>query len=80
MAIEVILHIQNADPVLGEIDEMPGPRDTHLKVNNPRQRDGKDIHYLQDNVVTVLWPIQQLTFIEILPGQDEERIIGFVRE
>jgi hypothetical protein len=67
MAIEVILHIQNSDPVLGEIDEMPGPRDTHLKVN-------------KDNVVTVLWPIQQLTFIEILPGQDEQRIIGFVRE
>lgn len=80
MAIEVILHIHNADPVLGEIDEMPSPQDTYLKVNNPRQRDGKDIHYLQDNVVTVLWPLQQLTFIEILPGQDEDRIIGFVRE
>jgi hypothetical protein len=80
MAIEVILHIHNADPVLGEIDEMPSPQDTYLKVNNPRQRDGKDIHYLQDNVVTVLWPMQQLTFIEILPGQDEERIISFVRE
>ena len=80
MAIEVILHIHNADPVLGEIDEMPNPQDTYLKVNNPRQRDGKDIHYLQDNVVTVLWPMQQLTFIEILPGQDEERIISFVRE
>ncbi len=80
MAIEVILHIHNADPVLGEIDEMPGQQDTYLKVTNPRQRDGKDLHYLQDNVVTVLWPIQQLTFIEILPGEDEDRIIGFVRE
>lgn len=80
MTFEVILHLQNADPVLGEIDELPEPQDTFLKVTNPRQRDGKDLHYLQDNVVTVLWPIQQLTFIEILPSQDEERIIGFVRE
>jgi len=80
MAIEVILHIHNSDPVLGEIDEMPDPQDNFLKVNNPRQRDGKDIHYLQANVVTVLWPVQQLTFIEILPGEEEDQIIGFVRE
>jgi hypothetical protein len=80
MAIEVILHIHNSDPVLGEIDELPDPKDTILKVSNPRQRDGKDLHYLQINVVTVLWPIQQLTFIEILPSEEEERIVGFVRE
>lgn len=80
MAIEVILHIHNADPVLGEIDQMPEPGDTLLKVTNPRQRDGKDIHYLQNNVVTVFWPIQQLTFIEVLPSEEEEQIVGFVRE
>lgn len=80
MAIEVILHIHNSDPVLGEIDELPSPDDTLLKVSNPRQRDGKDIHYLQANVVTCLWPIQQITFIEILPSEEEERIVGFVRE
>jgi hypothetical protein len=59
---------------------MPDPQDTMLKVSNPRQRDGKDIHYLQNNVVTVLWPVSALTFIEILPGEEEEKIIGFVRE
>jgi hypothetical protein len=80
MAIEVILHIHNSDPVLGEIEALPDPKDTLLKVTNPRQRDGKDLHYLQANVVTVLWPIQQLTFIEILPSEDEEHIVSFVRE
>jgi len=80
MAIEVILHIHNSDPVLGEIDELPDPKDTLLKVSNPRQRDGKDLHYLQLNVVTVFWPIQQLTFLEVLPSEEEEQIVGFVRE
>ena len=80
MAIEVILHIHNSDPVLGEIDEMPSPNDTILIVTNPRQRDGKDLHFLQTNVVSVLWPIQQITFIEILSSEEEERIVGFVRE
>ena len=80
MTIEVILHFQNADPIVGEIDELPDSKDTLIKVTNPRQRDGKDLHYLQNNVVTVLWTIEQITFIEILPSQAEEKIVGFVRE
>ena len=80
MAIEVILHIQNSDPILGEIDALPEPQDSFIIVTNPRKRDGKDLHYLQNNVQTVLWPIQQLAFIEILPGENEDQIIGFVRE
>jgi hypothetical protein len=51
-----------------------------LKVNNPRLRDGKDLHYLASNVVTVFWPIDQISFIEILQSEEEERVIGFVRE
>jgi len=78
--MEIILHFHNSDPVLGEIEEMPGLQDTMVKVTNPCYRDGKDLHYLQSDVVTVLWPIQQLSFIEILPSEAEEQIISFVRE
>jgi hypothetical protein len=80
MAIEVIIHFQSADPVLGEIDVLPDPTDTLIKITNPRHRDGKDLHYLNNNVVDVYWPIQQITFIEILPSEAEEQIVGFVRE
>ncbi len=80
MAIEVIIHISNSDPVLGEINELPGPDDQLIMINNPRLRDGKDLHYLANNVVTVIWPIHNITFIEVLPSEDEERIVGFVRE
>ena len=51
-----------------------------IVVNNPRRRDGKDLHYLDNNVVTVMWPLTRINFIEVLPSQEEERIIGFVRE
>ena len=80
MAIEILLHVKNSEPILAEIDELPGTQDTMVKVNNPRMRDGKDLHYLAANVVTVYWPIDQLSFIEVLQSGDEERIIGFVRE
>jgi len=80
MAIEVILHINNSDPVLGEVDELPKSDDTMIKVMNPRFRDGRDIHYIQQGVVTVFWPVLQLSFIEILPSEKEDQIFGFVRE
>jgi len=76
----VILHILNADPVVGEIDELPNPTDTVLILNNPRMRDGKDVPYLAENAVTVLWPMDKLNFVEILSGKEDEEIIGFVRE
>ncbi len=80
MAYTVILHLSGESAVAGEIDELPKPTDTILVVSNPRSRDGKDLHYLEANVVKVIWPISKLTLIEILQGQEEEKIIGFVRE
>jgi hypothetical protein len=81
MSIQVILHILNSEPILGEIDELPAPTDNILVVHNPRHTDGKDINYLQVEVSTVIWPIEKINFIEIMAGEEEEEdIIGFVRE
>lgn len=80
MTKTIILHIQNSEPVLGEVEELPEPSDNLVRVNNPRQRDGKDLVYLERSVVTVYWPISQINFIEILPGEEEEEVISFVRE
>ena len=81
MPLQVILHILNSEPILGEIDELPAPTDNILKVHNPRHLDGKDINYIQEEVSTVIWPIEKINFIEIMAGEEEEEeIIGFVRE
>lgn len=80
MSINVILHISGEEPILGELDELPNSGDTILFVNNPRRRDGKDISYIAADVITVFWPMNKLNFVEILPTESEEEIIGFVRE
>ena len=80
MAYSIILHIAGESSILGEIEELPKSNDTILAVSNPRMRDGKDIHYLEHNVVKVIWPINKLTLIEILESEEEESLIGFVRE
>ena len=80
MAYSVILHIVGESSILGEVEELPKSTDTIIVVSNPRMRDGKDIHYLEHNVVKVIWPINKLTLIEILESEEEESLIGFVRE
>lgn len=80
MPYTIILHIENSEPVVGEVDEIPTPGDMLVVVNNPRRRDGKDLHFLSENSLTVIWPISKLNFIEILSGSEDEEIIGFVRE
>ena len=75
----VLIHIQNEDPVMGELDELPAPGDTLLIVKNPRRRDGKDLHYLEPSVTTVVWPVVRMNFIEIMPSEPEDDIISHVR-
>jgi hypothetical protein len=76
----IVLHIQNTDPVVGEVEEIPTPNDNMVVLRNPRRMDGKDLHFLNENVVTVIWPVERLNFIEVLSGEEQEDIIGFVRE
>lgn len=72
MAISVIIHIANEDPILGELENMPALTDNLLVVKNPRRRDGKDLHYLLTNVTEVIWPLQRISFIEILPKVEDD--------
>lgn len=76
----ILIHVANEDPILCEVESLPGPTDTTITVKNPRRRDGKDLHYLVANVTQVIWPLSRVTFIEIMPGEEDEQLIGFVRE
>ena len=80
MTTTVLVHISGEDAVVGEVEELPEPGDTNITIRNPRRKDGKDLPYLEGNVVTVVWPMHRVNFIEVLPTTEEEQLIGFVRE
>lgn len=80
MSVTVLAHISGEDAVLGEIDELPGASDVSITINNPRRRDEKDLPYLHETVVKVIWPMHRILFLEVLPTREEEDLIGFVRE
>ncbi len=76
----VILHIQGEDPVLADIDQEPDPTDSFIKVTNMRKRDGKDVGYLAGGVQAVIFPWHRITFIEIMPSEEErDKVVDFFR-
>jgi hypothetical protein len=80
MPYTVIIHPTGEEPIIGEVEELPQTTDLIITINSPRRIDGKELHYLTESVLTVIWPINRLNFIEVLPTKAEEEIIGFVRE
>jgi hypothetical protein len=80
MPYTIILHPTGEEPIIGEVEDLPQPTDLSITVNSPRRMDGKELHYLSESVLTVIWPLNRMNFIEVLPTKAEEEIIGFVRE
>lgn len=75
----VLIHIANEDPILAEMESIPDPSDQFVVINNPRRRDGKDLHYIMAEVQTVIFPWHRISFIELFPTEEEE-IVSFIRE
>ena len=80
MSHTVLLHLSGEEPVAGEVEELPKATDTVITIANPRRRDGKDLHYVDSRAVKIIWPLDKISFIEILSGEESEQVISFVRE
>lgn len=80
MAISIIIHINDTDPILAEVDDIPDPNAQSILVVGPRRVDGKDLHYLAVGVNQVIFPMHRIAFIEIMPREGDEQIVGFIRE
>jgi hypothetical protein len=76
----VIIHIQNEESVMGEVDQLPGSNDNLLMVKNPRRKDGRELDYIEPDTDTVLWPLTRVNIIEVVGAGEGEKIISFVRE
>ena len=76
----VIVHIANEDAIVCEIENLPDPKDVTILVHNLRRRDGLDVHYLDEEVTSVIFPLHRVNFIQILPSAEISEVVGFVRE
>jgi len=79
MAFSIIVHLTEEDPVVGEVEELPDVTHFLVRLTNPRRLDGKELHYINPGVAEIFWPMHRISFIELIPSEEDE-IIGFVRE
>jgi hypothetical protein len=68
------------DPIKGEIEEIPQPTDSFIRVSNVRKLDGKEIPNLAMGVDSVIYPWHRITFVELMAGEkDLGEVVGFFR-
>jgi hypothetical protein len=80
VAKTVILHLSGEDPLVADMDENPNPSDQFITVTNMRKRDGKPVPYLAAGVQAVIFPWHRITFIELMPSEEERSaVIDFFR-
>ncbi len=80
MSYRIQVHLANDDPVVLDVDELPQPGDQLVMGMNPQRRDGKDVPYILREVNQVIFPLWRINFIQVLPKEQEEEVITFVRE
>jgi hypothetical protein len=78
--LSVTVHITNEDAIVCELEEIPDTKSLFLVLHNPRRRDGKDVHYLDEEVTMMLLPWHRVNFVQLMPSAEGEQVIGFVRE
>jgi hypothetical protein len=76
----VLIHVLNEEAVLGEVEQVPEPSDQVLIVSNVRYRDGRELSYILPETDTVVYPWSRIHCVEILPGEEKEEVVTFVRE
>lgn len=70
--ITLLVHIANAEPIKLDVEEMPKPTDLVIVGKNPREKTDKDVIWIEEGVSTIIFPWWRITFIEILPSDEDE--------
>jgi hypothetical protein len=80
MPYTLLVHIENEDAVVGEVEELPDPTAQYIALRSPRLRDGREVTYLLAETNVVLYPWNRVHSVEILPTEEDEQIVTFIRE
>lgn len=70
--ITLLVHINNADPVKLDVEEMPKTTDNAIVGKNPRERTDKEVTWIEEGVTTIIFPWWRVTFVEVLPSPEDD--------
>jgi hypothetical protein len=70
--ITLQIHIANAEPIKVDVEEMPQMTDIAILGSNPRDRQERELNWVDDGVSTIIIPWSRINFIQVLPDQEAE--------
>lgn len=68
---KVIIHLANEDPIMADMDDLPGPNATVVVFTNPRKRDNKNVNWVTAGAQAFIFPLSRINFIEIMTSDEE---------
>ena len=80
MSYTLLIHVIGESALMCEAEQLPNPSDSTITVTHLRQRDGKEVSMVDSNATSFIFPWSRVNFIEILGSEEEEEIVGFVRD
>ena len=77
--ITLQIHIANSEPIKVDVEEMPQMSDIAILGSNPRDRQERELSWVDDGVSSIIIPWWRINFIQVLPDQeaDEEFPLPF---
>jgi len=77
----LLIHVQGEEPMLGDAEALPDPKDQFLHFTNPRKRDGKPVSYITRGATDFFLPWHRISIVEVLRGDTEEvEVAEFFRD
>lgn len=80
MSLRIQVHIVGEDPIVLDVEELPDPNHSYVIGMNPQRRDLSEVHYINNEVDTIIIPMHRITLIQVLPSEIDDSIETFVRE
>ena len=78
MIRNVILHLNNEQPLLADLFEPPSPGDVGLRCTNLRMMNGKRPVFIDDSASIFFFPYLHIRFVEIPPGPQTNGETGLI--
>lgn len=80
MAKQVVVHLNNEEPFVADMEDMPPPGATFIVLMNPRTREGKRVQWQTDGGFRYMFPFTRISFIEVMMSEQERDVQPWYRD
>jgi hypothetical protein len=70
--ITLQIHIANAEPIKVDVEQLPQLSDIVIMGSNPRDRQDRELNWVDDGVSTIIIPWWRINYIQVLPDRDAQ--------